>query len=137
MSLTAALLGLAIVAAQPTEENVDKKYTIDFTETTKDVEKGKRGLFAMHIKAAEGYKVSQDAPLKIQLASSGLDLQKKTLKSKDATEKKWTSPRFAVRFGADEPGEQKIDVDAVFFVCDEKICERKKEKMTVAVKVQE
>ena len=127
-------LGLLIMAPTASEGS-PKKYEIDVSETSRQVAKGDRGTFQLRIRAKPGFKVSQEAPLKIALKSEGLALKKKLLKAKDARNKEWTSPEFAVGFSADESGDQNIDVDAVFFVCDERICERKKEKLSVAVSV--
>ena len=105
----------------------DKKYEIDLSKTSKEVKQGKKGQFGLHVKAAKGFKASQEAPRKIKLASEGRDLSKSKLSTKDAKAKKWTSPEFGVPFVATKSGDQKINVEATFFVCDEHICERKKE----------
>lgn len=136
MSAAALLLGLAL-SATPVADDAAKKYEISFDGTTKDVKKGAKGTFSMSIKPAEGYKVSNEAPLKIKLDSKGLALAKKTLKTKDAKEKWEKSPAFAVDFSADAAGAQTIDVKATFFVCDVKICERKTEKLSVPVSVRQ
>jgi len=136
MSAAALLLGLAL-SASPAAEGADKKYDISFEGTTSEVQVGKSGTFAIAIKPKEGFKVSNEAPLKIKLASSGLALKKKVLKTKDAKEKWDKSPAFAVPFSADKDGAQTIDVNATFFVCDIKICERKTEKVSVPVSVRQ
>lgn len=137
MSAAAVLLGFAL-ASTPVADDAAKKYEISFDGTTKDVKQGAAGTFSMSIQPAEGYKVSHEAPLKIELDSEGLGLKKKTLKTKDAADKKWDkSPKFAVGFSADDAGEQSIDVKATFFVCDVKICERKTEKLRVPVSVRQ
>jgi len=112
-----------------------KNYSIDLAGTTREVQAGKKGELRLAIKAADGYKVSAEAPLKIGLEAQGLDLSKKQLGHGDAKDKKSTSPEFAVAFGAAAAGEKSILVDAMFFVCNEKICERKTEKVTVPVSV--
>lgn len=130
---TLLLVGLTVIA-NPKDDG-PKKYTLDLSKTTNEVKAGGEGYFHLAIKASEGFKVSAEAPLRIKLASPGLKLHKKKLGHKDAKDAKSTSPEFEVRFGADAAGEQSIDVDATFFVCDDKICERKNEKLTVAVAV--
>lgn len=138
MTVAALLMGLAIAATPVADDTAKaKKYEITFEGTTKDLQKGKSGKFEMCIKPAEGYKVSNEAPLKIKLASDGLGLSKKTLKTKDAKEKWDKSPAFKVDFSADSEGNQTIDVNATFFVCDVKICERKTEKLSVPVSVRQ
>ena len=61
MSVTAVLLGLALTAATPVSDDAEKKYEISFEGTTADVQQGKAGTFAMVIKPAEGFKVSNEA----------------------------------------------------------------------------
>ena len=134
MCMGVLTLGLFLMTPVASEANA-KKYDIDVSETSREVAKGAKGTFQLKIQAKPGFKVSQEAPLKIKLASEGLGLQKTELGAKDAKNKKWTSPEFAVGFSADERGDQHIDVDAVFFVCDERICERKKETLSVPVSV--
>lgn len=135
MNVAAVTLGLLIMAPPTVAEGDGKKYDLDVSETSQKVSKGDRGTFQLRIQARPGFKVSQEAPLKIKLESDGLGLKKRLLRAEDAKNRKWTSPEFAVGFSADESGDQNIDVDAVFFVCDERICERKKEKLSVAVSV--
>ena len=129
------LVSLLAVAVPAAANAADKKYSIDFSKTTKSVKPGDKGLFYMHIKPAKGFKVSTEAPLKIKLDSGALELHKKKLSVKDAKDKKAEAPEFGVKFGAPTAGETSIDVDATFFVCDENICERKTEKVSVPVAV--
>jgi hypothetical protein len=139
MSVTAVLLGLALTTATPVDDAPEgKKYELSFEGTTADLAKGGSGTFALAIKPAPGFKVSNEAPLKIKLASEGLALKKTALSTGDATEKGWTqAPAFAVGFAADKEGQQAIQVDATFFVCDVRICERKTEKVSVPVSVRQ
>ena len=130
--MIAGLFTLGLVA---TAEAADKKYSIDLSKTTKQVKPSEKGMFYMHIKPAEGYKVSKEAPLKIKLTSPALDLHKKKLSVKDAKDAKAKGAEFGVKFVASKEGDTSIEVDATFFVCDENICERKKEKLTVPVSV--
>src|SRR5688572_8932392 len=126
--LSSMILAFALsVAGSEGKDDAAKpqQYTIDMTGTSKEVQAGKSGMFRLHIKPADGYKVSAEAPLKIGLAAEGLELHKKTLGHDDAKDKKSTAPEFLVNFGAREAGDKTIAVDAMFFVCSEKICERK------------
>lgn len=134
--MKALAVALALVWAAPAVA-ADKKYDIDISKTSKEVGQGKNGQFALLIKVKPGFKVSQEAPLKIKLASDGLKLKKSKLAAKDAKTKKWTSPEFGVPFVAEKTGAQSINVDATFFVCDEQICERKKEKLAIPVTVKQ
>lgn len=131
------MLFAGIQVAQPTVPvgSDGDKFTVDVSKTTKAVKTGKEGQFILQIKAAPGYKVSKDAPLKIKLASEGVALSKARLKAKDATKKEFTSPTFKVPFEGKAPGDTSIAMDATFFVCDVQICERKTAKVSVPVSV--
>jgi hypothetical protein len=127
-ALALLFVGLATIANP-------KNYTIDHSQTTKEVKPGQSGMLYLHIVPADGFKVSAEAPLKINLTAAGLKLHKTNLGHDDAKDKKSTAPEFGVKFAAPEQGDKAIEVDATFFVCDERICERKQEKLTVAINV--
>ena len=128
-------LGLAL-AAEPAADDAKKPpYTLDVQGTTKQCKAGSSGVFALHIKPAEGYYIHPKAPLKIKLDAKGLALKKSKLGRKDAKDAKSKAPRFEVSFGAKESGDHSIGADATFFVCSADICERKTAKLQIPVKV--
>src|SRR5688500_16659218 len=111
-ALALLFVGLATIASP-------KNYTIDLSQTTKEVKPGQSGMLHLHIVPADGFKVSAEAPLKINLTAEKLKLHKTNLGHDDAKDKKSTAPEFGVKFAAPEQGDQSIEVDAMFFVCDE------------------
>ena len=127
-------LALTFVFAS-TASAEDKKYSIDVSGTTTDVKNGQGGVLKLHIKPADGHYISPEAPLKIALKAEQLKLSKEQLTFKDAEDQKAKAPKFTVDFKADKGGKTNIDADAVFFLCNENLCERKTEKVTVAVDV--
>lgn len=138
--IASTLLALALslsadTKTEPKEKEPPKNFSFDTTGTSQDVQAGKPGTFRLQIKAAEGYHVSAEAPLKIGLTGEGLDLAKKQLGHDDAKDKKAASPEFTVGFGSGAAGAKTINVEATFFVCSEKLCERKAEKLSVPVSV--
>lgn len=133
--IAVALLFSGIVFGSAPSGEAAKNYRFELDGTSREVQAGKSGTLKLTIRPAEGYKVSAEAPLKIGLQSEGLDLAKKTLGHADAKDKKSIAPEFSVGFDAGVPGEKSIQVDATFFVCNEKLCERKNEKVNVPVKV--
>ena len=130
--ITAAFAG---PAAAKDEGEAKKNYAIDTSGTTTVVKPGTDGTLKLQIKPASGYKVSAEAPLKIALSSEQVKLSKEKLGHKDATEKEAEAPTFTVPFSASKNGKGTISADAMFFICSETICERKTEKLTVAVDV--
>ncbi len=139
MFLTAVVvMGAALAVGQPKVSPPTQKgdkFSIDASKTTQTLKKGDKGQFVLEILASPGFKVSQDAPLKVKLASDGLALTKTSLKAKDAKPRKFTSPTFKVPFTARSPGQTSIAMNAMFFVCDVEICERKTAQLSVPVSV--
>jgi hypothetical protein len=133
MMLSILMAGALAIGAQNAE--AIKHYTFDTSGTSQEVQAGKGGNLKLAIKPEAGFHVSPDAPLKISLSGEGVELSKKALGHEDAKDKKSEAPEFEVKFGAVEAGQKSIAVEAMFFVCSEKICERKVEKVTVAVNV--
>ena len=133
--IATTLLALALTFAGDAKEQAPKNYQLDLQGTSKEVQAGKPGKLELKIKAAPGYHVSAEAPLKIALAAEGLKLDKSALGHDDAKDKKSEAPEFSVGFSAAEKGDKSIAIDAVFFVCSEKICERKTEKLSVPIAV--
>lgn len=131
---TALALGLALSAADAKLEDA-KTYAIDLTGTTQQVKAGAEGTLSLHIKPAKGFKISREAPLKISLSAAGLELAKQKLGHADADGKTNEDPKFAVAFAAKTAGEQAIEAKAVFFICNENLCERKTENLEVAIHV--
>lgn len=131
--ITAAFAGPA--AAKDEGGEAKKNYAIDTSGTTTVVKPGTDGTLKLQIKPADGYKVSAEAPLKIALSSDQVKLAKEQLGHKDAAEKEAPAPTFTVPFSASKNGKGTISADAMFFICSETICERKTEKLTVAVDV--
>ena len=80
MKIAAVTLGFLLVSPTATEGD-GKNYEFDVSETSQQVSRGDEGTFQLRIQARPGFKVSQEAPLKITLRSDGLALKKKLLKT--------------------------------------------------------
>jgi hypothetical protein len=134
--LATTLLTVALaLSAQAKDGAAPKKYALDTTGTSREVPQGKPGTFRLAFKVDEGFYISPEAPLKIGLTADKLSLEKKQLAHADAKDQKAKAPEFFVGFTAPEKGDTSIAVDAVFFLCNESLCERKTEKLSVPVSV--
>jgi hypothetical protein len=132
-----AFLGLAVVVGTPNEAPSEPTFEIDVSNTTRSLRAGETGTFAVHIKPAEGYKVNEKGPLRLQLeAPAQLALEKAVL-SRDDARGEATAPELACGLDARKEGEAPIDVRAMFVICDEAgtVCEMKRETFEVAVEV--
>ena len=135
MFLTTALALTLSISADANQAFPDKPYTLKTKGTTTQVKTGKNGSFALQIIPAKGFKVSREAPMKIKLKSEGLKLEKSKLGQKDTYDNKGEVAKFKVGFAAPSTGDQSVDTNAVFFICNENICVRKVEKFKVAINV--
>ena len=134
---TSTILAVSLWAASaPKADKLpEKPYAFDTAGTTKALKNGQKGALRLVIKPASGFKISREAPLNITLASKGLELSKSKLGQKDAADTTTTSPEFAVEFTGKQLGPQAIEAHASFFVCNETLCERKTDTLTVAITV--
>lgn len=133
-----AALGWALAAGTPAAKDDAKNYSVDVSGTTDKVQVGSKGKVAIHLRPGKGYKVNEKGPLKLELSGTEiLALEKSKLVRSDA-QGKVTSPKFACGFDAQKQGKDTITVDATFVLCDVKgtICEMKKERVEVAVRVE-
>jgi hypothetical protein len=136
--VTAAALGFALACQTAAADDDPAKGTwkIDSAATTASVAQGQKGKVALTLMTlTNAVHISQDAPLKIELASTGLKLDKTVLAHADAVDPKSGQPKFEVAFTADQKGSQTVDANMSFFVCSEKWCLRQKEKVTLKVDV--
>jgi hypothetical protein len=138
ISVAGIALGLMLACQSATadEDPAKGSWKIDTAATTTSVVQGQKGKVALSIVTLKDeLHISQEAPLKIDLASTGLKLDKTTLAHADAVDPKSGQPKFEVPFTADQKGSQTIDANLNFFVCSPKWCLKQKEKVTLKVDV--
>lgn len=135
LATTLFTVALALSAQTPNGAAPKKTYTLDTSGTSREVQAGKPGTFRLTFKVDEGFYISPEAPLKIGLTAEKIALEKKQLAHADAKDKTAKAPDFSVPFTTAEKCDTSIAVDAVFFLCNEKLCERKTEKLSVPVSV--
>jgi hypothetical protein len=123
-----ALIASAAMADAPT-------YSLDTSGSTKELKAGKDGTFALAIKPAKGFHVNAEAPLKITLTGERVKPAKDALGHADAADPKAESRSFKVALKSTEAGKGSITADATFVICSETICEKKTEKVTLALDV--
>ncbi len=136
-SLAAALAILAAPLAHGADLSAEaaKSYRIDTEGSTKAVKPGGSGKILLAIVPIGKVHVHPEAPLKIALASAGLELGKTALGHKDAVDPKAEGPRFEVPFVAKRAGLQEVNAKMDFFVCSDQWCVKQLKDVTVAVHV--
>lgn len=134
MLLSAGAVAIGLLAS-PALADEAKAYAVETTGTTTALKPGAAGQFKLAIKPAAGHYVSPDAPLKITLAAETVSVDKTAIARADLDDPKAKSPSLKVGMKSAAAGEGKVTADVSFFLCNEKICEKKTEKVVVAVSV--
>lgn len=120
---------------EPKGKGVD--YTIDTSQSTRQLKAGERGTYVLAIVPGKDRKVHKQAPLSVTLrAPAGIVLDKAKLGRADVASDDGKRVELKVGFAAKSAGEQAIEADATFFICTDKWCQRMTEQVAVTVNVQ-
>jgi len=131
LAVAVALVGGAARADDPDPATLYKLHT---AETSPKVKAGEKGKWILEIRPQGGAHVSEEAPLRIELAGTHVTPDKAKLARADAVGK-GPIPRFEVPFTGSEAGKGSVDANVTFFICTEKVCARQQQKLSVPVEV--
>jgi hypothetical protein len=137
--LLAVLCAVALPSLAQTDPRADaaKAYTIETSHAPLKVKKGKKGEAKVTVVPRSDAHVSPDAPLSVTLSSGpALDLPKQKLGRPDAKPTDAKGVEFEVPFVGKQPGRDELRAQVTFFICTEKLCERQKRDVTLAVVVE-
>ena len=134
-AVCSALLAAACYAQAP---DVAGLYDVSTDGSSQKVKAGEKGKLVITFKTKDGSHISDEAPLKIEVASKEAKVEKDKLTLADNVAKKeagakYVDPRFEVPFTVAAAGKASIDAKLTFFVCTDKVCARQQKTMTVAV----
>jgi hypothetical protein len=125
------LLALTLLAAPP---DVSNTYKIEAPRVVK-VKKGANAVAHVAVVPRSDAHVSPDAPISLTVsAGPAVTLAKAKLGRPDAKETKAKGVEFDVPFTASAKDELKASL--VFFICTDKLCERQKRDLALAVEVE-
>jgi hypothetical protein len=128
-----ALIVAGLVAASP---DVSSSYRIETSKTVK-VKKGETGHAKVEVVPRSDAHVSPDAPISLALtAGPAVKLEKEKLGRPEARETKEKGVTFDVPFTASATGKDEVKGTLSFFICTEKLCEKQKREIAMAVEVQ-
>lgn len=139
------MLGLALACsvAVPVFAEVDphadaaKAYKIETSQAPLKVKKGEKGRATVTVVPRSDAHVSPDAPLSVTVsAGPALDLPKQKLGRTDAKPTEAKGVEFDVPFVGKQPGKDLLQAQITFFICTEKLCERQKREVALAVVVE-
>lgn len=126
-------LALLLLAAPP---DVSGTYHIETSPVVK-VKKGETGKARFEVVPRSDAHVSPDAPISLTVsAGPSLKLAKQKLGRADAKETQAKGVEFEVPFTAASAGKEEMKGSLSFFICTEKLCEKQKREVSLAVEVQ-
>ena len=130
------MLALAIASLLAAAPEVSGTYRVETTKTLK-VKKGETATGKVEVVPRADAHVSPDAPISLALTSGpSLKLAKEKLGRPDAKETQAKGVAFDVPFTAGSAGKDEVKGTLTFFICTEKLCERQKREIAMAVEVQ-
>jgi len=128
-----ALIAAGLLAASP---DVAGTYRIETSQVLK-VKKGDMGHARVEVVPRSDAHVSPDAPISLALTTGpALKLEKEKLGRPEAKETKEKGVAFDVPFTASAAGKDEVKGTLSFFICTEKLCEKQKREIAMAVEVQ-
>jgi hypothetical protein len=131
LMLLLALAGL--LAASP---DVSGTYRIEAPKVLK-LKKGETATAKVEVVPRSDAHVSPDAPISLALtAGTSVKLAKEKLGRNDAKETQAKGVLFDVPFTAAASGKDEVKGTLSFFICTEKLCEKQKREIAMAVEVQ-
>jgi hypothetical protein len=130
------MLALALAGLLLASPDVSGTYRVETTRTLK-VKKGETAHARVEVVPRADAHVSPDAPISLSLTSGpALKLAKEKLGRPEAQETKGKGVAFDVPFTAATAGKDELKGTLSFFICTEKLCEKQKREIAMAVEVQ-
>jgi hypothetical protein len=137
-SLVAACL-VAVPAFAEADAHADaaKAYKIETSQVPLKVKKGEKGQAKVTVVPRSDAHVSPEAPLSVTVsAGPALELPKQKLGRPDAKATEAKGVEFDVPFVGKQAGRDLLQAQITFFICTEKLCERQKREVALAVVVE-
>src|SRR4051812_23961212 len=126
-------LALLLLASPP---DVSNAYRIETSPVVK-VKKGETGKAHVTVVPRSDAHVSPDAPISLTVRSGpAVKLEKEKLGRADARETAAKGVEFDVPFTAASAGSDEVKGTLSFFICTEKLCEKQKQEVSLAVLVE-
>ena len=138
MRLFAALTLVLAPAAFAEAPDIASLYDVTTEGTSQKLKVGEKGKVVIAIKTKGGSHVSEEAPLRIELASKEAKVEKAKLTLADNVVKKaegqaHVDPKFEVPFTLAAAGKGNVEAKMTFFICTEKLCARQQKTLMLPV----
>jgi len=139
--MTSLALGCLVVAPAFAEADAHadaaKAYKIETSQAPLKVKKGEKGQAKVTVVPRSDAHVSPEAPLSVTIsAGPALELPKQKLGRTDAKATEAKGVEFDLPFVGKQAGKDELKAQVTFFICTEKLCERQKREVALAVVVE-
>ena len=135
--VVACALALPAFAEVDAHADAAKAYKIETSQGPLKVKKGETGLAKVTVVPRSDAHVSPEAPLSVTVsAGPALELPKQKLGRPDAKATDAKGIEFEVPFVGKQQGKDLLQAQVTFFICTEKLCERQKREVALAVVVE-
>jgi hypothetical protein len=133
----AGLVALPAFAQADAHADAAKAYKIETSQAPLKVKKGEKGQAKVTVVPRSDAHVSPEAPVSVTVsAGPALELPKQKLGRPDAKATEAKGVEFEVPFVGKQPGKDELKAQVTFFICTEKLCERQKREVALAVVVE-
>jgi len=130
------MIALALAGLLATSPDVSGTYRIEAPKVLK-VKKGETAHAKVEVVPRSDAHVSPEAPISLALTSGGsVKLSKDKLGRADAKETQAKGVEFEVPLTAAAAGKDEVKGTLSFFICTDKLCEKQKREIAMAVEVQ-
>jgi hypothetical protein len=139
LSILGTALALALPAFAQTDVHADaaKAYRIETSQAPLKVKRGEQGQARVTVVPRSDAHVSPDAPVSVTVSAGPmLELPRQKLGRPDAKATEAKGVEFEVPFVGKQPGKDELHAQVTFFICTEKLCERQKRDVALAVVVE-
>lgn len=135
--VVACALSAPALAQADAHADAAKAYKIETSQGPLKVKKGEKAQAKVTVVPRSDAHVSPDAPISVTVsAGPAVELPRQKLGRPDAKATEAKGVEFEVPFVGKQPGKDELKAQVTFFICTEKLCERQKRDVSLAVVVE-
>ena len=135
MKVWVILASFLVSASALAAEDINKAdwYSLNY-DAAGAIKAGEASSCKLTIKPAAGHVLKTETPFKAMLkGSDGVKVEKEKYTSKDFEDPKSAQKSIQTKFTAAAAGKHTLNADLTFFVCNDEVCKRFKDKADCAV----
>ena len=131
--IIAASVMLSTTAMAADDTNTADWYSLNY-DAAGAIKAGAESSCKLTIKPAAGHVLKTETPFKAMLkGSDGVKVEKEKYTAKDFVDPESAQKSIATKFTAAAAGKHTLNADLTFFVCNDEVCKRFKDKAACAV----